>query len=152
MADVPQTVVSAGPDTLGRKLTLGALSGLVGGLLFGVLMGMMGMLPMVATLVGSKDGFVGLIVHLVLSAIIGAAFGLVFGSSVTSPAQGLIWGAVYGFIWWVLGPLLIMPSLMGMGPQFAMAFAQPNMMSLLGHLVYGLAAGLTYHWLATRQA
>jgi uncharacterized membrane protein YagU involved in acid resistance len=142
------------PGTAGgalrSRLVAGVAGGLIGGVLFGIMMGLMGMLPMVAMLVGSQDAAVGLVVHLVISAIIGLGFGLVFGGRVTTPGQGALWGAVYGFIWWILGPLLIMPSLMGMGPQFGMAFAPPMLMSLIGHLVYGIAAGLAYPWLAQR--
>jgi uncharacterized membrane protein YagU involved in acid resistance len=138
--------------TLQRRLVGGALAGLVGGVLFGIIMGMGGMLPMVAGLVGAKDAVVGFIVHLVISAIIGAGFGLVFGGQAVTPGQGALWGAVYGFIWWILGPLLIMPTMMGMGPQFGMAFAPPMLMSLVGHLVYGVATGLAYPALARRFA
>ena len=145
-----QYAAGIGRGTFRGRLVGGLLAGLVGGLLFGILMGMMGMLPMVAMLIGSQDGTVGFIVHLVISAIIGAGFGLLLGGKVATPGQGALWGAVYGFIWWILGPLLIMPSLLGMGPQVGMAFAPAMLMSLIGHLVYGIAAGLTYPWLARR--
>ena len=148
----PRHAASAGRGTLQGRLVGGVLAGLVGGVLFGIMMGMLGMLPMVAMLVGSQDGTVGLIVHLVISAIIGLGFGLVFGGRVATPGQGALWGAVYGFIWWILGPLLIMPTMMGMGPQFGMAFAPPMLMSLVGHLVYGVATGLVYPLIVRRVA
>ena len=144
--------VGVGAGSVTGRLIAGALAGLVGGVLFGIMMGMLGMLPMVAMLVGSQDGTVGFIVHLVISAIIGAGFGLVFGDRATTFGQGALWGALYGFVWWILGPLLIMPILMGMGPQFGMAFAPPMLMSLVGHLVYGVAAGLAYPLIARRAA
>jgi len=105
---------------------------------------------MVGSLVGSNNGGVGFVVHLVISAIIGAGFGLAFGTRVTDPQQGAIWGAGYGFIWWILGPLLIMPTMMGMGPQLEMAFSMPMIMSLVGHLIYGVATGLVYPLVARR--
>ena len=136
--------------TVRTRLLAGALAGLVGGVLFGIMMGVMGMLPMVAMLVGSQDGTVGFIVHLVISAIIGVGFGLAFGERAATFGRGVVWGAVYGFVWWILGPLLIMPILLGMGPQLGTAFAPPTLMSLVGHLVYGLAAGLAYPFVARR--
>ncbi|OUC06917.1 membrane protein, partial [Litorilinea aerophila] len=51
---------------------------------------------------------------------------------------------------WVLGPLLIMPIMMGMSPQFGNAFTSSNMMSLVGHLIYGGIAGLVYAWWVNR--
>jgi uncharacterized membrane protein YdjX (TVP38/TMEM64 family) len=37
-----------------------------------------------------------------------------------------------------------MPTLMGMGPQFGMAFSPMMLLSLMGHLLYGLVTGLAY--------
>ena len=51
---------------------------------------------------------------------------------------------MYGVIWWILGPLLIMPIMMGMGPQLGMALSMPMLMSLVGHVTYGVVAGLAY--------
>ena len=40
---------------------------------------------------------------------------------------------------------MLMPLMLGMGaPQFGMAFTPPMLMSLVGHLIYGLLAGLVY--------
>ena len=151
MADISRArAAGVGGGTLGQRLIAGALAGLVGGVLFGILMGIMGMLPMIAGLVGSKDPAVGFVVHMTFAAIIGAGFGVVFGGNVTTFGRGALWGAVYGFIWWILGPLLIMPIMMGMGPQFGMAFTMSLLMSLVGHLIYGGAAGLAYLPLARR--
>jgi hypothetical protein len=41
---------------------------------------------------------------------------------------------------------------MGMGPQFGMALSMPMIMSLIGHLVYGVATGLAFPALARRLA
>jgi uncharacterized membrane protein YagU involved in acid resistance len=89
---------------------------------------------------------------MVISAIIGAGFGLAFGARALDVQGGALWGAIYGAIWWVLGPLLIMPIMMGMGPQFGMALSMPMLMSLVGHVLYGVAAGVTYPLVARRIA
>jgi uncharacterized membrane protein YagU involved in acid resistance len=94
------------------------------------------MMGMIGSLVGAAG--VGWGVHLVFSAIIGAIFGFALGSRVTSWATGAGLGAAYGFLWWILGPLLIMPTWMGMRPMLAQAFDASNLMSLVGHLVYGM--------------
>jgi uncharacterized membrane protein YagU involved in acid resistance len=135
---------------VGRRIVAGVIGGVAGGLAFGALMGMMGMLPMVAGLVGSNSAVVGFIVHMVLSALIGAGFGLAFGAQSHSYAQGAGWGLAYGAIWWVLGPMILMPLLMGMGPQFGAAFTTPMLMSLMGHLVYGVVTGAVYVWYTQR--
>lgn len=113
----------------------GALAGIAGGIVFGMLMAMMGMLPMVAMLVGSQSAVVGGLVHLVISVGIGALFGLVVPATTLGPLLGA--GAVYGMVWWVLGPLVIMPARLGM-PLFMIN--QAAWMSLMGHVIYGLVA------------
>lgn len=118
------------------KAVHGALAGVAGGVVFGILMAMMGMLPMVAGLVGSESAVVGGLVHLVISAGIGVLFGLVAPVAGIGVLLGA--GALYGALWWVLGPLVIMPAWLGM-PLFTVN--QMALMSLLGHVIYGLVAG-----------
>jgi len=137
--------------TLQERVIGGIIGGVAGGLVFGVMMGMMGMLPMVAGVVGSDSALVGFLYHMFNSVIIGAGYGLVFGGMSHTYGEGAGWGLLYGAIWWVLGPLVLMPLLLGMGgPQFGMAFTQPMLMSLLGHLIFGLITGLGYVWYTHR--
>jgi uncharacterized membrane protein YagU involved in acid resistance len=143
-------VGARGEGALTERLVRGAIAGIAGGVVFGALMGMMGMLPMIAGLVGSSSALVGLVVHLVISAVIGAGYGLAFGGLGETYVGGLWTGAVYGFVWWILGPLLIMPVLLGMGPQFGMAFSAMMLMSLVGHVMYGVVTGLAYAFQTSR--
>ena len=48
---------------------------------------------------------------MVNSAIIGAAFAVVFGGMVVGIGSGVGYGLGYGVIWWLLGPLTLMPLL-----------------------------------------
>lgn len=133
-----------------ERIVAGALGGVVGGLAFGLLMAAMGMLPMVAALVGSASAFVGFIVHMIISLAIGTSFGVIFGGLSTTYARGAGWGLLYGAIWWVLGPMILMPLMLGMGLQLGAAFTPPMLMSLMGHGVYGVLTGLSYVWLSQR--
>lgn len=134
-------------------LLVGVIGGLVGGVVFGVMMGMMRMLPMVAKLIGSESASVGFVVHLVFSSIIGVIFVTVLpyvGVAVADLGDWLSalgYGLVYGFAWWILGPLLIMPVWLGMPPQLSGEGIKKAMPSLLGHLVYGALLGLTISYL-----
>ena len=125
-----------------QRIIGGMVGGVAGGLVFGAMMGMMGMLPMVASVVGSHSALVGFLYHMFNSVIIGTLFGLVFGGLSHTYGQGAAWGLLYGVIWWVLGPLVLMPLLLGMGMQFGAALSPMNLMSLVGHLIYGLLTGL----------
>ncbi|MDA2813188.1 hypothetical protein O4J56_21260 [Nocardiopsis sp. RSe5-2] len=56
-------------------------------------------------------------------------------------------GAGYGVVWWVIGPLAAMPMMMGM-PMFSID--RTAMMSLVGHLVYGLVTAVALFFLSRR--
>lgn len=140
----------------GERVRAGILGGLAGGVVFGMLMAMMGTLPMIAGLIGSKSALVGFVVHMLISAISGLGFGLILGGRVHSAGSsaGLMplgLGALYGLAWWVLGPLVLMPLMMGMGTQFTNAFSAQNLTSLMGHLLFGGVLGLTYAALTARR-
>ncbi|MDP8928275.1 MAG: hypothetical protein M3O70_06790 [Actinomycetota bacterium] len=124
-----------------KRIGAGVAGGIAGGLVFGAMMHMMGMIGMIAQLIGAEGAAAGWAVHLVNSAIIGAGFGLTLALGVTGWISGIGLGMVYGAIWWVLGPLLIMPLWLGM-PAFQLN--QTALMSLVGHLMFGLVQGAVY--------
>ncbi len=137
-----------------KRIEHGAIAGIAGGIVFGVMMGMMGMLPMIGQMVGSPTPGVGFFVHLIISAVIGGSFALLFHTLVKGGATGLGYGAAYGITWWFLGPLTLMPAMMGMGigVNWNATAAAAMFPSLVGHLVYGLILGFTYALLARRRA
>jgi uncharacterized membrane protein YagU involved in acid resistance len=132
----------------GKRVVNGILGSLAGGLVMGMAMQMMGMIPMIAKLVGSDSTAVGWVVHLVISALLGLVYPVVFGSLQRQWLGGLI----YGFIWYILGPLTLMPLLLGMGLQWNAAAVTGSMSSLMGHLIYGLVLALVYQQLEKRAA
>jgi len=122
----------------------GAIAGAAGGVPFGIMMAVMGMLPMVAALVGSSMAGVGLGVHLVISALIGAPFGVVAMKATQSARGTLLLGVANGVLWWGLGALILMPLGLGM-PENVFAIGPPQLMSLVGHLVFGAVSGIAFH-------
>jgi hypothetical protein len=132
----------------------GVISGIVAGVVFGIMMqmmnaptpegGQMPMMAMVAKVMRSDSMAVGWIYHLFNSAVIGAIFGWLLGSRSHKFGAGIGWGALYGFAWWILGGLILMPLLLGM-PVFAPLLMEPMrpvaMGSLIGHLIYGVILG-----------
>jgi hypothetical protein len=135
-----------------RNLKLGAYGGLLGGVAFGAMMGMMGMLPMIGSMVGQPTAVAGFVIHLVNSAIIGAGFGAVLGRFANGAKSGLTTGLVYGGVWWLLGPLTLMPLFMGMGlgVNWTIAAATAMLPSLVGHLFYGAILGTSFARLRQR--
>ena len=135
-----------------RELKWGAYGGLAGGLIFGMLMGMMGMFPMIGSMIGQPTAAAGFAVHMTNSVIIGVGFAIVLGRFVSGISGGVGIGLAYGGVWWILGPLTLMPLLMGMGfgVNWNVAAAAAMLPSLVGHLMYGGVLGLVYTWLRHR--
>src|ERR671918_959201 len=142
-----------------RRIGTSIVAGLIGGVVFGLMMqmmtaptpdgGQMSVIAMVGQIVGSPTVGAGWLYHLFNSAVIGAIFGWLFGDRVRGYASALGWGAAYGFAWWIVGGLVLMPMLLGM-PAFAPLTMPPMRMvamgSLVGHLIYGLILGGTFAW------
>ena len=135
-----------------RNIKLGAYGGLAGGVVFGAMMALMGMLPMIGKLVRHPSAVTAFLVPLVISALIGASFVVIFHGFIRGASGGLGYGLVYGGAWWLLGPLTLMPLMMGMGlgVNWNAAAASQMLPSLVGHLIYGAILGLSYGWLGNR--
>lgn len=127
-----------------RAVAYGALAGLVGGLLFTVVMVLVGALPRVARMVGSESGSVGLVVHLIISVVIGVSYAVLFRRQSFDVLSGVGWGVSYGFFWWVLGDLTLLPALSGAPISWETATLAAEFPSLVGHLAYGAALGSVY--------
>ncbi|MBI3659588.1 hypothetical protein HY230_03855 [Candidatus Acetothermia bacterium] len=140
-----------GIGTLGlRALGRGALAGIVGGLIFTLVMIQVGFLPTVASLIGAQSAFTGFIVHLVISILIGASYGILFRKQSQDLGSALGWGVSYGFFWWILGPLTLLPILLGATPEWTVEIATKYLASLIGHLSYGAALGIIFYIMETR--
>jgi hypothetical protein len=136
------------PALVGR-LAAGIIGGLVGGLVFGIRMALDGMMPMIAHLVGSDSVAVGWVVHFAIAVFIGATFALIFSALTRSVLTATGWGLAYGAVWWVLGPMLIMPAWLGM-TEMVFVWNDTTRNSLIGHLIFGVLLGLVYGLAAPR--
>ena len=136
-------------STMTGALRNGAVAGLAGGLVFGVMMAIQGMLPMVGMLIGQESATIGLIVHMLISAFIGAGFGLLLARVSMSWGTALAVGMGYGLVWWILGALVLMPLMLGMG-EMVLRVGQPQWISLIGHVIFGLVTGAAFLLLERR--
>jgi len=100
---------------------------------------MMGMLSTIASMVGSNSLVIGFGIHMLMSIMIGLGLTVIFGNLLlTSYPRGIVVGLGYGAIWWVLGPLMVMPLMLGM-PLFTIDATA--LFALMGHLIYGAILG-----------
>ena len=132
-----------------RAATSGAIAGLGGGLVFGMMMAMMGMLPMVGMLVRQENAVIGFIVHMFISAVIGSIYGIVASRLPHTYLVGVVAGTVNGVVWWILGALTMMPILLGMN-QMVFVIGEPQWISLMGHIIFGVVTGLIFVPLSRR--
>jgi uncharacterized membrane protein YagU involved in acid resistance len=147
----PLTREPEGPGTRNlRALGLGAIASLGGGLIFSGVMIATNALPVVAALAGMSSPLVGFFVHMAISSIIGATYGILFRAEIATRHTALGWGMVYGVMWWLLGPLTLMPLLLGSPLQWSLESASNNFPSLIGHLLYGVVLALLYSGLSQR--
>ena len=122
----------------------GAFAGLLGGSVFGVWMAEKGVLAAIASMGGGSSPFLGLVMHLVISMGIGASFAVLFFRVAVGLIPSILWGLVYGFIWWFLGPLTLMSVMMGTGLQWTASAVAQTIPSLIWHLVFGGVLGVSY--------
>jgi uncharacterized membrane protein YagU involved in acid resistance len=143
-----------GPGTrLLYSLRWGAIASLAGGLLFSLVMIATGILPTVAMLIGAKPSpLIGFIVHLGISTLIGMSYGVLFQHEAPNVASGVAWGLLYGLMWWFIGPLTLMPILLGATFQWTTEVAGALLPSLIGHLFYGAATAFVFLLLERRHA
>ncbi|MBA3870032.1 MAG: hypothetical protein H0X30_12870 [Anaerolineae bacterium] len=127
-----------------QALVSGGIAGLLGGVVFGGWMAQAGFYPLVAGLVNSNDPVTGQWLHLLISVLIGSSYGLLFRHDISRTGSSIAWGVVYGLVWWILGPLTLMPWLLGQGVQWTITAAQNVFPSLIGHVIYGVVLGMTY--------
>lgn len=134
-----------------RAAKWGALASLAGGLLFGIVMWTTGELTAVAALVGRSSPAIGFGVHLTISALIGITYGQLFRYESPDIGSAVLWGLVYGLMWWIIGALTLFPMLLGAAPAWTAPEMGAALPSLFGHLSYGGATGGVFYLLERRQ-
>lgn len=119
---------------------VGLVAGIAGGLVSGALLWALWILASLGVLLQQPTAGRGFIVHFSLSMLAGVAFGLVVGVP-RSWRHGLVAGAALGTLVWVLGPLTLIPLMLGFPVQ--LRFAWHFGASLGAYMTYGVVAGLT---------
>ncbi len=127
-----------------RSLRWGAFAGLVGGLVSSPILIATGVLSLVAGLDTHLSGFHGFLLHLLVSALIGMTYGLLFRHEASSLGLGVMWGWLFGLIWWYIGPMTLLPLLLTGECDWRASAASALLPSLTGHLIFGATTSLVF--------
>ncbi|MGA7918309.1 MAG: hypothetical protein WCA38_01475 [Candidatus Acidiferrales bacterium] len=127
-----------------RSLRWGAFAGLVGGLVSSPILFATGVLSSVAGLDTHLSGLHGFVVHLLVSVLIGMTYGLLFRHEASSLGLGVMWGWLFGLIWWYVGPMTLLPLLVTGECDWRASAASALLPSLIGHLVFGATTALVF--------
>lgn len=135
-----------------HSLWWGAVAGLVGGLISTPVMIATGVLPKIAGLDSPLSIFRALSLHLLVSVLIGMTFGLLFRRESSSLGLGVMWGWLFGLIWWYLGPMTFLPLLLTGEIDWRVSAASALLPSLMAHLIYGAVTALVFLLLESRYS
>jgi hypothetical protein len=133
-----------------RSLSWGALAGLAGGLVSSPVMIATGVLSKIAGLDTPLSILQALLFHLLVSTLIGMTFGLLFRHESSSIGLGVMWGWLFGVIWWYLGPMTFLPLLLTGEIDWRTSAASALLPSLMAHLIYGATTALAFLLLESR--
>ncbi|MFC7322481.1 hypothetical protein [Halobacillus campisalis] len=134
-------------NSASKAVMYGITGGVIGGILFGIIMQMQGMIVMLAGTMGSESAVMGWMMHMIISVIFGISFAIL-----TFVIKN-IWALaiVFGIGIWIVGPLVIMPMMMGMGTNLANAFTPDQLMSLVTHLFFSFIVAVVFNLLAKKS-
>jgi len=87
-----------------------------------------------------------------ISTLVGMSYGVLFRHEAPNVGSGIAWGVLYGVIWWFIGPLTLMPVLLGGAFTWTTTAASTRLPSLIGHMLYGAATAVVVLVLERRHA
>ena len=134
---------------LRRDMVAGAAAGLAGGLVFWGALRAQGLTSTVPGLLGLDLSAAWMALHLLVSVPLGAGFALISRYQPGGYACTLSCGALYGLLWWIVGPITLGALIDGRGPTWSVVEAGDTFPSLIGHLFYGGLTGIGLHGLVT---
>jgi signal transduction histidine kinase len=157
-ADADVTRVGTERDYYGMspgRLATAVTASLVAGVLMGVVLQYgAGILPVIGSLYGVQNALVGWISHIFHSVVFGMVYASLLEHLEDRVADGtsgaVLLGVGYGFLLWLVAARLVMPLWLRLvdvplpGPNVALV-------SLVGHLLWGMAFGVLFEVLCDRE-
>ena len=131
----------------GGTLIRGVLAGLLAAGLLGMAFDAQSQLLAATAPLNGGSNFAAWLVTLVIGMLAGGGFAVLYSNPPDGSGAGLIRGTVYGFFWWVVGPLTLVPLLGGDALTWSVNGIRSVFATLPGYLLFGAAVALFYQWL-----
>ena len=125
----------------------GSLAGVLSAGLLGVMLNVQDQLVTFAAMMDSDSRSNAWLITLFIGLLAGTVFSLLYPRPTEGAGAGLIRGMVYGFLWWVVGGLTVVPLLSGTGLNWQLEEVQHSFATLPAYLLFGAAVSLFYQWL-----
>jgi hypothetical protein len=135
-----------------KNIISGVIAGVIGGIANGFMMIKMHQLNNIGAIIGMPYPLSGFLFHLFCSAVLGFLFALLFYKLTQTFFSTIVWGVVYGFIWWVIAYLTIAPMMMGQSIDWSMSAMAHGCHMLMSHLVFGLTMAAAYYRLRNSES
>ena len=127
-----------------RSLRWGGFAGLMGGLVASPILFATGVLSSVVgpdTHLSLLNGF---LINVLVSSLIGMTYGLLFRHEAPNLGLGVMWGWLFGLIWWYIGPMTLLPLILTGECDWRASAASALLPSLTGHLLFGATTALIF--------
>ena len=128
-----------------RDMASGGTAGIVAGLVFWLALRSQGLLSTVPGLFGLDVSGTGVAWHLLAATLMGAVLGMLIRYQPSGYAPAVSSGALYGLVWWIIGPLTLGAAFDDRGPTWSLVDSERAFPSLIGHLLYGSITALGFH-------
>ena len=126
---------------------LGSAAGLMAAAIAAGLLADQGQTPMFAALPTDTAQPLAWLAALIIGAVAGAGFAALAQRPSDSAGAGLVRGAMYGFLLWVVLRLTVLPLILDGELPWSVTAAAATYPALLAYLVFGGFLGLGYQWL-----
>ncbi|WP_144904744.1 DUF6789 family protein [Halobellus captivus] len=144
-----ETSTTRAAQTEDNAWQYGVIAGAIAAIVMGALM-VMQMRPVIEVAIPSMyflmGGAAGFTIHVAHGAVLGVVFAA-FAATQTdlTTAKAIAYGVGYGVVLWVVLAVLVMPIwLSAVGSPANPSLPNVNVMSLVGHVVYGAVLGGVY--------
>jgi hypothetical protein len=134
-----------------HSLGYGVAAGALGGSLCSVILLLTGSLQGIGTILGDSSLVFGVVIIMSVSIFSGMGYGLLFRHEAPDAGSAVAWGLIYGLLWWFIGPMTLLPILLGGSLSWTTGTAASLLPSLIGHLIYEAGTAVTFLALERRH-